>query len=300
MAGHIDDSRPPEPPLNVTAYPFGQSFAARFQTNTYDVPLTAAYEYYRLDITANGGATGIQLSEWQILSPDMVPPAISAPADILIGTVNGRGETVVFNPVATDAEDGSVAVLCTPSSGSFFPIGSTTVLCSASDLSGNYSQTSFTVTVNDDTLNDISPPAITVPDAITVPATGPAGATVTFTTSALDAVDGVRPTANTPASGSVFPIGTTIVTATASDTKGNTASRTFTVTVLPFLQARAWLKLDETSGTTATDATGNNWTGTLVGGPAWIAGRINNAVSLSGATQYVALPAGVVTHGRTM
>ena len=272
----------------------GQSFAARFQTNTYTVSLTAAYEYYRLNITANGGDAGIQLSEWQILSPDMVAPVIATPSNLLVGTVSGSGETVTFNATATDNEDSPVSVLCTPPSGSFFPIGSTTVSCTASDMSGNHSQTSFTVTVNDDTQNDLSPPVITVPADIAVPATSAAGATVTFTTSAVDVVDGARPSTNTPASGSVFPVGTTVVTSTASDTKGNTASRTFTVTVQPFGQIRAWLKLDETSGTAAGDATGNAWTGTLVGGPAWVAGKINNAVSLSGSAQYVTLPAGVV------
>jgi hypothetical protein len=274
----------------------GQGFAARFQTNTYTIPLTAAYEYYRLNITANGGAEGIQLSEWQILSPDMVAPVIATPSDILVGTVNGSGETVTYNtPTATDDEDGPVTVLCTPPSGSVFPVGATTVVCTASDSSGNSSATSFMVTVNDDTQGDISPPAITVPANITLPATGTAGAVVTFTTSAQDAVDGVRPTTDTPASGSFFPIGTTLVTATATDTAGNTASRTFTVTVQPFAQGRAWLKLDETSGSTAADATGNGWAGTLVGGPSSVAGKINRAVSLSGSTQYVALPTGVVS-----
>ena len=272
----------------------GQSFAARFQTNTYTLSPTAAYEYYRLNITANGGDAGIQLSEWQILSADLTPPVIATPSNILIGTVNGSGETVTFNATATDNEDSPVTVLCTPPSGSFFPIGSTTVTCTASDTSGNYSQTSFTVTVNDDTVNDITPPAVTVPADITVPATSSAGATVTFTTSAVDVVDGVRPTTNSPASGSLFPIGTTTVTTTSSDTKGNTATRTFTVTVQPFIQTRAWLKFDEASGTSAADATGNNWTGTLVGSPTWVAGRLNNAVSLSGSPQYVTLTTGVV------
>jgi len=272
----------------------GQSFAARLQTYTYDVPLTAAYEYYRLNITANGGATGIQLTEWQILSPDVVAPVIATPSNLLVGTVNGSGETVTFNATAIDDEDGPVTVVCTPPSGSVFPIGSTTVICTASDSSGNSNETSFTVTINDDTQNDISPPAITVPANITVPATSPAGTTVTFTTSALDVIDGARPTTNTPVSGSIFPVGTTVVTTTASDTKGNIGSRTFTVTVQPFIQTRAWLKFDEASSTTAADATGNNWTGTLVGGPTRVTGRLNNAVSLSGSTQYVTLPAGVV------
>jgi fibronectin type 3 domain-containing protein len=272
----------------------GQSFAARFQTNTYTVPLTAAYEYYRLNITANGGDAGIQLSEWQILSQDLVAPVISTPSDILVGTVKPSGEVVTFNATATDDEDGPVTVLCTPPSGSVFPVGTTTVTCKASDSSGNFSQTTFKVTVHDDTQGDTSPPLITVPADMAVPATSASGAVVNFTTSALDAVDGARPTTNTPASGSVFPIGSTVVTTTASDTSGNTGSKTFTVTVQPFVQNRAWLKFDEASGTTAADATGNNWTGTLVGGPTWVAGKLNNAVSLSGSTQYVTLPTGAV------
>jgi len=272
----------------------GQSFPARLQAYPYDIPLTAAYEYYRLNITANGGDAGIQLTELQFFSADMVPPVIATPSNILVGTVSNSGAAVTFSPTATDDEDGPVTVLCTPPSGSVFPIGTTTVTCTASDTSGNYSQTTFTVTVNDDRVNDITPPAITVPADIVVPATSASGATVTFTTSASDVMDGVRPTTDTPASGSVFPVGTTVVTTTAADTKGNTGSRTFNVTVQPFIQTRAWLKFDETSGTTAADASGNAWTGTLVGGPTWVAGKLNNALSFSGTTQYAALPTGVV------
>lgn len=38
------------------------------------------------------------------------------------------------------------------------------------------------------------------------------------------------------------------------------------------------LKFDETSGTTAADATGKGHTGTLVNGPVFVSGRMNNAV----------------------
>ena len=37
---------------------------------------------------------------------------------------------------------------------------------------------------------------------------------------------------------------------------------------------------DETSGTTAADATGNGRTATLAGGATWVAGRTGNAVNL--------------------
>ena len=47
------------------------------------------------------------------------------------------------------------------------------------------------------------------------------------------------------------------------------------------------LKFDESSGSTAADATGHGWNGTLVNGPAWVAGHNGNAVSLNGSSQYV-------------
>lgn len=60
---------------------------------------------------------------------------------------------------------------------------------------------------------------------------------------------------------------------------------------------QAYLKFDESSGTTATDATGNGWNGTTVNSPSWVAGYSNNAVSLASASsQYVTLPAGVVSN----
>jgi Concanavalin A-like lectin/glucanases superfamily len=50
-----------------------------------------------------------------------------------------------------------------------------------------------------------------------------------------------------------------------------------------------WWKLDETSGTTAADSQGSN-NGTLVNTPTWVAGKINNALTFNGTTQYVNVP----------
>ncbi len=80
---------------------------------------------------------------------------------------------------------------------------------------------------------DVAPPQITVPANMSVLAAGANGAVVNFTTSATDTVSGPCATTNIPASGSVFPLGTTTVTVTATDAAGNTASKTFTVTVAP-------------------------------------------------------------------
>lgn len=64
----------------------------------------------------------------------------------------------------------------------------------------------------------------------------------------------------------------------------------------PSSSLQAWLKFDESSGTSADDATGNGWIGTLVNGPIWVPGYSSNAVNLSGSSQYVTLPAGVVSN----
>jgi hypothetical protein len=87
----------------------------------------------------------------------------------------------------------------------------------------------FTVKVN-----DTQPPTITCPANIFVAATAscpPAvSRTVNFTTTASDNCPGVTVVCS-PASGSIFPVGTTSVTCTATDASGNTASCSFTVTV---------------------------------------------------------------------
>jgi hypothetical protein len=78
---------------------------------------------------------------------------------------------------------------------------------------------------------DTTPPVITVPGPITVNATSPTGAVVTYSVSATDPDDTVASLSCAPASGTTFPIGTTTVTCTASDTHGNSSTATFTVHV---------------------------------------------------------------------
>src|SRR5260370_20150673 len=124
-------------------------------------------------------------------------------------------------------------VSCTQASGSTFPIGTTTVTCtatSADDTPSTVSRT-FVVTVRDTDLGLAG-----VPLNITVDATSTAGAVVTYAlpTAVDEAADLVAPTAScTPASGSTFPIGTTTVTctATSADDNPSSASQTFAATV---------------------------------------------------------------------
>jgi hypothetical protein len=77
-------------------------------------------------------------------------------------------------------------------------------------------------------------PALNLPADITVPATSPAGAAVTFSATAVDAVEGSVLVTCVPASGDVFPVGTTTVACSAGDSFANTSTGEFDVTVTPF------------------------------------------------------------------
>ncbi|MGZ4314754.1 MAG: fibronectin type III domain-containing protein [Gaiellaceae bacterium] len=76
------------------------------------------------------------------------------------------------------------------------------------------------------------PPTVTVPADITHEATGPSGATVTFTATASDPEDGTLTPTCAPASGSTFALGATTVTCTATDSGQLVGSASFTVTVV--------------------------------------------------------------------
>ena len=79
--------------------------------------------------------------------PDTTPPVLAPVADITADATSASGAPVSFTASATDDVDGSVPVTCDPASGSTFPVGTTTVTCSAKDAAGNATQGTFTVTV---------------------------------------------------------------------------------------------------------------------------------------------------------
>lgn len=78
---------------------------------------------------------------------DTTAPTLALPADIKVPATSAGGAMVSFNATALDAVSGPAAVTCTPPSGSQFPIGATQVQCTATDLSGNSTTGSFSVTV---------------------------------------------------------------------------------------------------------------------------------------------------------
>ena len=159
--------------------------------------------------------------------PDMPPALENIPSDQVVEATSPLGAVVNFAvPTGTDASVPNVAVICVPASGSTFPLGITTVTCTATDQVGNVAKASFTIDVVDTT-----PPAIVAPDLV-VEATGPSGASVIYSqVQVTDLVD-LSPFVHfSMPSGSAFPIGVTAVACTAMDKSGNVSSATFLVTV---------------------------------------------------------------------
>ena len=151
-------------------------------------------------------------------------PVINCPADIQVNNDPGMcGAVVYYNITATD--NSSAAIQNSHSSGSFFPIGTTNIITTATDLSGNATACSFKVIVTDNEL-----PLIHVPSNLTVAATGNCSAVVNFNVSASDNCSAI--VQSTPASGSVFPLGTTMVTTIAIDASGNASVDSFSVKVI--------------------------------------------------------------------
>jgi hypothetical protein len=81
------------------------------------------------------------------------------------------------------------------------------------------------------TFDDTVAPVLTVPTTMSVDATDPDGAVVTYAATATDTWDPAPTVECAPASGGQFPIGTTTVTCTTTDDSGNTATAAFDVHV---------------------------------------------------------------------
>jgi hypothetical protein len=150
---------------------------------------------------------------------------IQVPDPITAEATSDDGARVRFAVTAHGSEDPEPSISCDPASNSMFPLGTTKVICIATDRFGGRAEGEFTVTIVDTT-----PPVLHLSD-IRVEGTSDAGAEVEFTYTATDLVDGTILATCHPPSGSQFPYGSTKVQCTATDAHGNGAADSFMVTV---------------------------------------------------------------------
>lgn len=78
---------------------------------------------------------------------DKVGPVLNLPGTLTIEAISSTWANVFFDTTANDLVDGPTLVSCTPSSWSFFPLGTSIVSCSSSDSAGNTTTGSFNIVV---------------------------------------------------------------------------------------------------------------------------------------------------------
>ena len=197
----------PGSPAIDAGLPSGATLDQRGKSRTFDDPGVAN--------TAGSDGTDIGAFELQPLCSLDCPPDISVS--------NDEDACGAFVTYTTPSGTGCGTVTCDYPSGSFFPVGETTVTCTSSVGPA----CSFKVTVN-----DTQDPTITAPAGFTIGtdsdscvATGVSLGTPTTADNCL-----VSPATNdAPAA---FPLGPTTVTWTVMDNHGNTATATQVITVV--------------------------------------------------------------------
>ena len=215
-------------------------------------PTTTTVSCVATDDSGNASAE----ETFDVTVQDTTAPIIdllTVPGNIVTEATQADGAFVTYGlPAAADfaGVDPTVGVSCSPTSGSLFAYvapGPTTtpVLCSAIDDSGNTSTATFDVTVQDTSspvIDDISPPIFDQTEPFKLlPGQntfrlewGPFGVEDADTGLVVSCNVGTLIDASPPlyTFAHDFGVGTTQVICTATDTSGNSASGTFTVTIL--------------------------------------------------------------------
>jgi ELWxxDGT repeat protein len=160
---------------------------------------------------------------------DATAPMLGCAATQACAASSAQGGPAAFVVTAMDGVDPNPAVSTTVMQGEPLPLGHHSVMATATDAAGNVGSCTFDLEVRDE-----GSPTVVCPDTVAADATSPDGAAVELPLpTVMDAIDPMASVELTPASGSLFPVGTTSVRAVAVDAAGNrSAPCTFDVTVL--------------------------------------------------------------------
>ena len=164
------------------------------------------------------------------VNADPNPPVISGlPVEVLVtADLQGCSAVATWDPAVITDDCGISSSFSTHTSGSVFAVGSTAVLVSATDVSGNTTDHLFNVIVLDDQLPILS----NVPNNISVENDPGLCTAQVIWAEPLTADNCLSVTlVSDHNSGDAFPVGTTLVTYTATDGNGNIKQDFFEVTV---------------------------------------------------------------------
>jgi len=215
------------PALAVTAAPPGGTSVATDKTpdarlgtrqSTTQLQAGRVFEYGQ-----NGRATAPgQLKKLGQLT-------ITCPQDQISTSQDGTPIAVTFSISTSGAWGASADVSASPASGSLFPLGQTTVVATASSADGQVASCSFLVTVT------LTPPLAlsSVPNQTVVSSDGSSVPVVFPLPTASGGIPPYSAVTCSPASGDLFPLGTTTDACLVSDSESPSVIvlSTFTVTV---------------------------------------------------------------------
>lgn len=171
--------------------------------------------------TDNSGNT--KLYYVTITTVDKIPPKLTPPANMTVEAVGLTTPVNLGTPTVNDDLDPNPIVSNDAPTG--FAFGTTLVVWTATDSAGNWASGAQTIAVVDTTN-----PTINAPDGIEIEATSLTNNVLSLGTATAEDIIGIAAiTNNAP---DFFPFGETIVTWTATDPSGNSATATQKVTVI--------------------------------------------------------------------
>jgi hypothetical protein len=181
----------------------------------------------------NGNATDCS---FVITLDDSINPSITCPANLTVNNDLDACSALVTVPAPSVADNCIVASVVNDYTGTadataVYPVGTTTVLWTVTDIAGNTAQCSMTVTVVDN-----QDPYVTCPASVTQTAdAGVCTAAVVVDAPVVSDNCGVASVVNnfngTADASDVYPVGTTTILWTITDIHGNVSTCTMTVTV---------------------------------------------------------------------
>jgi len=186
-----------------------------------------------------GATNGVDstLQTFVLTVPDGTPPTVDCPAsiDTVIAPLQ-CGQVVTWQLPSSNDNCGVVTIFQTDTStltsGDQFPIGTTTIEYTVTDIGGNTGTCSFTINVVDTVSPSISCPNDTIIQATTADC----GAAFTYTAAAgMDNCAGfstIQSDNTGLVSGDIFPAGVTTLQFTVTDISGNQASCAYSVSVI--------------------------------------------------------------------
>ena len=188
-----------------------------------DAPETFPFGLTSITWTVSDAAGNIASAIQQIFVVDTTAPIITPPSDIVVEAQSIHNNTVTLvEPKATDAVAIDSIINDAPSQ---FSLGETIVTWTATDTSGNSANATQTISVIDTT-----PPSMPPVSDITLEASFTSENIVSLIPPAAeDSISKVTISNDAP---SFFPLGETIITWTATDAAGNSATSNQKITII--------------------------------------------------------------------